>query len=185
MKQSLINALTRFITLFFALLICALLLYITCIIVQPRIDGREEAEDNLSRLEVLPLADEFSRMEDIELLEGVRDVYAAANESGFVVTVEKKTVNANITVMTGLDPSGGVKLVKVIDQGDGTPSEEGARDYAYYYTSASNARFGSEARAMRLVNQLGQKSYSAADVLSAIATSKAQLDVIEESGGEF
>ena len=182
MKQSLINALARIATLFFSLLISALLLFVTCTIVQPRIDDRLAAEDERSRLEVLPSADEFGLVEDVELLEGVRDVYFAENGSGYVVTVVQKTVNSTITVMTGLDTLGGVKLVKVVDQGDGTQSEEGAQNYAYYYTSASNAQFGSEARAKRLVDQLGHTSYSASDVLSAIATSKAQLDNL---GGEI
>ena len=182
MKQSLVNALTRFLTIFFSLLICALLLFITCTTVQPRIDARLEADNELSRLEVLPSSDGFNRLENVELLEGVRDVYTAVNGSGYVVTVEKTTVYGTITVMTGLDPAGGVKLSKVVDKGNGTPSEEGAQNYAYYYNAASNAQFGSEARAKRLVEQLGQTSYSASDVLSAIATSKAQLDTL---GGEF
>ena len=181
MKQSLDKLFSGIMAVFFALLISALLLFIICTSVQPRIDAQAEADDNLSRLEVLPTAEELLPVEDAELLEGVRDVYAATNESGYVVTVRKKTEFATITVMTGLDPSGGVKLSKVIDQGNGTPAEEGAKDYAYFYTSASNAQFGSEARAKRLIDQLSEKNYSASDVLSAIATSKAQL---EKLGGD-
>lgn len=182
MKQGLIDVLTGLATLFFALLISALLLYITCITVQPRIDERQEAYDDISRSEVLPDAGGFSRMEEAELVEGVREVYSAENGIGYVITVQKKTANGNIAVMTGLDPSGGVKLAKVIDRGDGTPSEEGAQNYAYFYTSASNARFGSQARALRLVDQLRHSSYSASDVLDAIATSKVQLDSIDGGG---
>ena len=182
MKQSLADHFTRIVTLFFTLLICALMLFITCIILQPRIDERSEAEANVSRLEVLPAAEEFTAVEDAELLEGVKDVYAATNGSGYVVTVHKKTEFGNITVMTGLDPAGSVKLSKVVDIGDGTPSDEGAQNYAYYYNTASNSQFGSGARAQRLVDQLSEKSYSASDVLSCIATSKAQLAML---GGEF
>ena len=182
MKQGLANVLGRVLTVFFALVISALLLYITCTSVQPRIDERVEAELSASRMEVLPEAEELVKMEDIELIEGVRDVYSASDSSGYVVTVDKKTEFGNICVMTGLDPNGAVKLTKVVDRGGGQPSEEGAQGYAYYYTAASQAQFGSAARARRLVEQLDETSYSASDVLSAIATSKAQLDII---GGEF
>ncbi|MBR3297271.1 MAG: hypothetical protein IKI65_05485 [Firmicutes bacterium] len=182
MKQGLVNVLGRVLTVFFALVISALLLYITCITVQPRIDERAEAELNISRMQVLPDAEELVKMEDIELIEGVRDIYSAADGSGYVVTVDKRTEFGNICVMIGLDPNGAVRLAKVVDRGGGRPSEEGAQSYAYYYTAASQAHFGSAARARRLVEQLDETSYTASDVLSAIATSKAQLDII---GGDL
>jgi|GEM_PF-4547963 len=182
MKQSLVNVLSKALTLFFALLISALLLFVTCSIIQPRIDESLEESAALSRMEVFPSESELTLMDDVELIEGVRDVYAASDGSGYVVTVEKKTEFGNIVVMTGLSSSGSVRLAKVVDIGDGTPSDEGAQSYAYFYTSASNAQFGSEARARRLVEQLDETSYTASDVLSAIATSKAQLDVI---GGDL
>ena len=165
MKQGLSNVLARVLTVFFALVISALLLYITCTSVQPRIDERVEAELSASRMEVLPEAEELVKMEDIELIEGVRDVYSASDGSGYVVTVDKKTEFGNICVMTSLDPNGAVKLTKVVDRGGG-PGTTGFTAYG----------------ARRLVEQLDETSYSASDVLSAIATSKAQLDII---GGEF
>lgn len=166
----------------FILLICVMMLALTCTLTRPRIDARAAADANLSRMEVLPEADAFTPSDRKNFLEGVREVYYAKNGAGSVITVEYEGHTDRIVVMTGIDSKGSVRLVKVIDTGDKTPSKRGAVSYSKLYLEASYTYFGAEARAKSLVDQLSRTTYSISEVLSAVSLALAQFD---ELGGGF
>ena len=80
----------------------------------PVIAAATAEAQRLARMELLPEADDFTRVEGIEV-ENVSDVYAANNGTGWVITSTAKGYGGTMTVMTSFTPEGQVKQVKVTD----------------------------------------------------------------------
>ena len=81
----------------------------------------------LARMELLPEAEDFTR---------VSDVYAASNGVGYVITSTAKGYGGTMTVMTSFTPEGQIKQVKVTEaaetQGIGSNVSDSAAYWAAY-----------------------------------------------------
>ncbi len=84
-----------------------------------------------ARKELLPDADAFESMKDIQA-EGVSDVSVAKNGAGVVVTANSKGYGGNVTVMVAFNPDDTIKQIKVTEhaetKGIGTRAVENAAD---------------------------------------------------------
>ena len=76
-------------------------------------EAKAEAE-RLARMELLPEADDFTRVDEVEV-ENVSDVYAANNGVGYVITSTSKGYGGTITVMSAFTPDGKIKQIKVTE----------------------------------------------------------------------
>ena len=76
-------------------------------------EAKAEAE-RLARMELLPEADDFTRVDEVEV-ENVSDVYAANNGVGYVITSTSKGYGGTITVMSSFTPEGTIKQIKVTE----------------------------------------------------------------------
>ena len=72
-----------------------------------------EAE-RVARMELLPDADDFTRVDAVSV-DNVSDVYAANNGAGYVITSTAKGYGGTMTVMTAFGPDGVIKQLKVTE----------------------------------------------------------------------
>lgn len=70
-----------------------------------------------ARMELLPEADNFTKVEGVEV-ENVSDIYVADNGVGTVVTATGKGYSSTITVMVAFNPDDTIKQIKITDQGE-------------------------------------------------------------------
>ena len=89
----------------------------------------------LARMELLPEAEDFTRVDSVEV-ENVSDVYAASNGVGYVITSTAKGYGGTMTVMTSFNCRGQIKQVKVTEaaetQGIGSNVSDSAAYWAAY-----------------------------------------------------
>ena len=89
----------------------------------------------LARMELLPEAEDFTRVDSVEV-ENVSDVYAASNGVGYVITSTAKGYGGTMTVMTSFTPEGQIKQVKVTEaaetQGIGSKVSDSDEYWATY-----------------------------------------------------
>ena len=89
----------------------------------------------LARMELLPEAEDFTRVDSVEV-ENVSDVYAASNGVGYVITSTAKGYGGKMTVMTSFDADGNIKQLKVTEdaetQGIGSNVSKGKGYWANY-----------------------------------------------------
>ena len=89
----------------------------------------------LARMELLPEAEDFTRVDSVEV-ENVSDVYAASNGVGYVITSTAKGYGGTMTVMTSFTPEGQIKQVKVTEaaetQGIGSKVSDSDAYWAAY-----------------------------------------------------
>ena len=83
----------------------------------PVIRAATEEAQRLARMELLPEADDFTRVEGVSV-DNVSDVYAADNGTGWVITSSAKGYSSTITVMVSITPDGTIKQIKVTEQGE-------------------------------------------------------------------
>ena len=75
-----------------------------------------EAE-RLARMELLPEADDFTRVDSVSV-ENVTDVYTANNGAGCVITSTAKGYGGDLQVMAGIDKNGKIAGVKLMDNNE-------------------------------------------------------------------
>ena len=71
----------------------------------------------LARMELLPEAEDFTRVDSVSV-ENVTDVYTANNGAGCVITSTAKGYGGTMTVMVAYTPDGTIKQIKVTEQGE-------------------------------------------------------------------
>lgn len=84
-------------------------------ITKPVIEAITKANADAARAEVLPSGAEGFSPVDKSFQEGIADVYTADNSSGVVITALDKGFGGEIAVMVGIDGSGQITGVKVLD----------------------------------------------------------------------
>lgn len=84
-------------------------------VTKPIIAAITKANADAARAEVLPSGMDGFTPIDQELSEGIVDVYAADNKSGVVMTAVDKGYGGKILVMVGIDKSGSIKGVKILE----------------------------------------------------------------------
>ena len=82
----------------------------------PIIEAATIAAQNAARTELLPEADNFTKV-DVQA-ENVSDVYVADNGTGAVITCHAKGYGGNITVMVAFNPDNTVKQIKITEQAE-------------------------------------------------------------------
>ena len=105
-------------------LVVALALAFTYKVANPIIIRNNEAVAVAARQQILPAADAFTMVEDIEPASStdgkaaVKEVYAADNGTGYVMTVETTSFGGALTMMVGVDENGALTGVKVTEHAD-------------------------------------------------------------------
>ena len=70
-----------------------------------------------ARKELLPDADDFTKVEGVEV-ENVSDIYTANNGVGTVITCSGKGYGGTITVMVAFNPDDTIKQIKITEQSE-------------------------------------------------------------------
>ena len=83
----------------------------------PIIEAATIAAQNAARTELLPEADNFTKVEGLAV-ENVVEAYTADNGTGAVVTSTSKGYGGTMTVMVAFTPEGTIKQIKVTEQGE-------------------------------------------------------------------
>ena len=92
-------------------------LALTNSVTQPIIEAATIAAQTAARKELLPEADDFTKVEGLSVA-NVVEAYTANNGVGIVVTSTGKGYGGNITVMTAFTPEGTIKQIKVTEQAE-------------------------------------------------------------------
>ena len=105
-------------------LVVSLALAFTYKVANPIIIRNNEAVAVAARQQILPAADAFTLVEDMEPAAStdgkaaVTEVYAADNGTGYVMTVETTSFGGTLTMMVGVDSEGALTGVKVTEHAD-------------------------------------------------------------------
>ena len=83
----------------------------------PIIEAATIAAQNAARTELLPEADNFTKVEGLNVA-NVVEAYTADNGTGVVVTSIGKGYGGEVTVMTAFTPDGTIKQLKVTSQAE-------------------------------------------------------------------
>lgn len=112
----------------------------------PIIAQAGNAEANKTRAELLPEADDFAPVE-VSGVEGLVDIFAATNGSGFVVTTTAKGYGGDLNVMTGIKTDGTISAVKMMENSEtqGIGSKTGDPEYTGQYAGKDSSLEGVEA----------------------------------------
>jgi len=166
-------------------LISSLLLAATYQITKPLIAAITIKNANLARAEVLPESSGFNPVENIELLDGVVEVYESVNGVGYVITSQFKGFGGLVTVMTGIDNKGSIKKVKVTDASAETPglgSKATAPSYLEQYNNAYLITSDTNSADATFINGITGATYTSRAVFSAVSAALQQYSTL---GGGF
>ena len=86
-------------------------------VTKPIIEEATRKAQDAARLELLPEADSFTKVEGIAVA-NVSDVYTANNGVGAVVTSSAKGYGGTMTVMVGFTADGTIRQIKVTEQAE-------------------------------------------------------------------
>ena len=81
---------------------------------EPEIERMRVERALAARMEVLPEADYFIELTDIELPAGVREAFRAHNGMGFVFEAYARGYAGTVPVMVGLDPEGRIAGIRML-----------------------------------------------------------------------
>ena len=105
-------------------LVVSLALAFTYKIANPIIVRNTEAAAVAARQQLLPAADSFDLVENVEMAASedgkaaVQEVYSAGNGAGYVMTVNTNSFGGALTMMVGVDGEGAITGVKVTEHAD-------------------------------------------------------------------
>lgn len=100
--------------------LCAICIVVTAAlaatnqVTAPVIEAATLEAQRQARMELLPDADDFTKVEGVAV-ENVAEIYAADNGVGYVITSTAKGYGGTMTVMTAFTPDGSIKQLKVTD----------------------------------------------------------------------
>ena len=97
----------------------------------PIIEAATIAAQNAARFELLPDADDFTKVD--VTAENVSDVYAANNGVGTVITSASKGYGGTMTVMVAFTPEGNIKQIKVTEAAETKGIGSNVADSASYW----------------------------------------------------
>jgi len=166
-------------------LIASLLLAATYQVTAPLIEKITIENANAARAEVLTEASGFKQMEDIELINGVTEVYEAVNGVGYVITSQFKGFGGMVVVMTGMNSQGSITNVKVTDSSAETPglgSKATVPAYLDQYKGASMITSDSNSADATYISAVTGATYTSRAVFSSISAALQQYSML---GGGF
>lgn len=173
------------VVLFVICLIASLLLVATYQITAPLIEKITIANANAARTQVLTEASGFKQIEDIELINGVTEVYEAVNGVGYVITSQFKGFGGMVVVMTGMDSKGNVTKVKVTDASAETPglgSKATVPAYLDQFKGASMITSDKTSADATYVSAVTGATYTSRAVFSSVSAALQQYSLL---GGGF
>ncbi|NMA93922.1 MAG: RnfABCDGE type electron transport complex subunit G [Clostridiales bacterium] len=164
-------------------LVASMLLAATYRITEPIIEEIAIKNANEARAEVLPEGDSFTKIENVELVEFVDEVYKADNGAGYAITATTKGFGGPVTVMVGLSSEGKIIGVKVTDASKETPglgSKATAPSYTDGFLGMSAITNDKNDASAAYVAPVTGATYSSKAVFNAL---KAALDQYARIGG--
>lgn len=99
-------------------LVVTLLLAVTNQKTEAVISAREASEALVAQREVLPNAEDFEEISDVDLPEGVEKAYSTSNQVGYAFQAGAKGYGGVVTLMVGMDLDGNVVGISVLDQSE-------------------------------------------------------------------
>ena len=160
-------------------LVASLLLAATYQVTAPQIERIAIENANIARAEVMPEATSFSQV-DVELIDGVTEVYKSDNDTGYVITSAAKGFGGNITVMTAILPDGTIEAIKVTDASDETPglgSKTTTPEHAAKFVGASVITMDAEGEGQYIAPVSGA-TYSSKGVFNAVSLALQQYALL-------
>lgn len=103
--------------------LCAICIVVTAAlaatnqVTAPVIEAATLEAQRLARMELLPDADDFTKVEGVTV-ENVAEIYTANNGAGTVITSTAKGYGGTMTVMTAFTPDGHIRQLKVTENGE-------------------------------------------------------------------
>ncbi len=85
---------------------------------KPVIDEINEKTNTEARISVLPDADAFSEVTNVELIKGVKDCFVANNKAGMVCRTSFNGFGGAVILMIGVDANGNITGIQVLEQGE-------------------------------------------------------------------
>ena len=171
------NAMNEFVkpTLVLAIicLVITALLSVSHEITQPIIQENERKTAELARAEVLAEADSFEQVQG-EFPDGVSDVYAAANGTGYTITVSSKGYSSDpLQVMVGIKEDGTIERIKILANNEtpGLGSKVSNDDFVNQFEGMDSSMEGFEA--------IGGATISSNAMRSAIETAFQVYDMVK------
>jgi len=82
-------------------------------ITNPIITAREKAEASAAMVAVLPAGSTFTKM-DVELVDGVTEIYSSDNGAGYACSTNVKGMNAGLKLMIGINTNGEITGINVL-----------------------------------------------------------------------
>lgn len=165
-------------------LVASVLLAGTYQVTAPQIEKIQLEQAAAARQEVLAEADGFEPME-VNLLDGVTEVYKATNGAGVVITSGFKGFGGTVTVMTGLNANGEITGVKVTDASQETPglgSKATLPAFTDQFIGATGVKFNDADGEGTRIDGVTGATYTSTAVYKAVEASVAQF---AELGGAF
>lgn len=166
-------------------LIASLLLAATYQITAPLIEKITIENANAARAEVLTEASSFKEMENIELIDGVTEVYEAVNGVGYVITSQFKGFGGMVVVMTGMDSQGNITNVKVTDASAETPglgSKATVPAYLDQYKGSNMITSDQNSAEATYISAVTGATYTSRAVFSSVSAALQQYSML---GGGF
>ena len=156
-----------------------LVLTVICLIItllnitEPIIEENNRRIAEESRAEVLAEADSFEQVQG-EFPDGVSDVYAAANGTGYTITVSSKGYSSDpLQVMVGIKEDGTIERIKILANNEtpGLGSKVSNDDFVNQFEGMDSSMEGFEA--------IGGATISSNAMRSAIETAFQVYDMVK------
>ncbi|MGI6360822.1 MAG: FMN-binding protein [Bacillota bacterium] len=176
-----------FTPVFVLLIICVVVttaLVVTHHLTEPLIEEISNKNADLIRAEVLPEGSDGFTQQHLELLENVKDVYAANNGSGYVITSFGMGFGGEVIVMTGLDQDGKIVGIKVMEHEEtpGLGTKVMTPEYLSQYLEQNKITRTGEENATQIEAITGSTVTSDA-IFAAADVALAQFAKIPQTGG--
>ncbi|MCF0151660.1 MAG: FMN-binding protein [Firmicutes bacterium] len=156
-------------------------------VTEERITQNEQAKANELRLELLPDADSFTKVDDCDLVQGVTEIYKADNKTGWIITAQARGYQGWVTVMTGIDQSGKITSVKVTDvsaETAGIGTKLTKQDYLDQYRGASSVSSYKGKLNSTYIEAVSGASYTSEAVFNCVSLSFMQVQELIDSEKE-
>lgn len=164
------------VVLFSICLVVAAALALTDTVTAPLIAAAQEKAAEAARMEVLPEADSFVRVELEELPEGVTDVYRAQNGVGFVFMLSAKGYGGTMKLICGIDNAGSIVACKTLSHAETQGLGSKTADKPF------REQFIGQNRELDGVSAISGATVSSKAYIDAIEKAFIALDLVKEAG---
>ncbi len=114
------------------LIVTAFLAYVNTV-TSPIITAAEQKNAEQARIEVLPQAKAFQKLDIKDLPENVLEVFKGDNDSGYVIIVQSKGYGGNIKLICGIRNDGSIQNIKTLSHSETSGIGSKVTDNNSYY----------------------------------------------------